>query len=127
MKVFATRTLTALALGIACFAIGCGPELIVQPRSSKVRRDLKTFDWAIAEYRTAHKALPKSLVDLTRAESGSAALIDADPEDLTDPWGEAYAYVRVRDTGYRVTCYGADGIPGGDGEDADITLDRSVK
>ena len=40
-----------------------------------------------------------------------------------DPWGHAYAYLspgQVNPQGYDLLSYGADGKPGGDGEDADI-------
>jgi len=41
-----------------------------------------------------------------------------------DPWGHPYLYVspgEVRETGYDLMTYGADGAAGGEGEDADIT------
>ncbi len=41
-----------------------------------------------------------------------------------DPWGAAYIYLspgQVNPTGYDLLTYGADGKPGGTGEDADIT------
>lgn len=40
-----------------------------------------------------------------------------------DPWGRAYVYTapgQVNPQGYDLLSYGADGKPGGDGEDADI-------
>ncbi len=40
-----------------------------------------------------------------------------------DPWGRAYLYMspgQVNPQGYDLLSYGADGKPGGDGEDADI-------
>lgn len=41
-----------------------------------------------------------------------------------DPWGHAYAYVApglVNPQGYDLVSHGADGKPGGDGKDADLT------
>lgn len=41
-----------------------------------------------------------------------------------DPWGAAYIYLcpgQVNPNGYDLLTYGADGKPGGTGEDADIT------
>ena len=41
-----------------------------------------------------------------------------------DPWGNPYLYVSPGDVnpqGYDLVSYGADGQPGGEGEDADIT------
>ena len=38
-----------------------------------------------------------------------------------DPWGNAYVYVSPGSNGdYDISSYGADGAPGGEGEDADI-------
>ena len=40
-----------------------------------------------------------------------------------DPWGRAYLYMfpgQANPTGYDLISYGADGLPGGDGENADI-------
>jgi general secretion pathway protein G len=38
-----------------------------------------------------------------------------------DPWGSAYVYVSPGSHGdYDISSYGADGAPGGEGEDADI-------
>jgi len=41
-----------------------------------------------------------------------------------DPWGRAYVYLspgQVNPQGYDLETYGADGKPGGEGEDADLT------
>lgn len=41
-----------------------------------------------------------------------------------DPWGHAYQYAspgRVNPTGYDLLSFGADGQPGGDGDNADVT------
>jgi len=39
----------------------------------------------------------------------------------TDPWGNAYVYVSPgAERDYEIISYGADGVPGGEGEDADI-------
>jgi general secretion pathway protein G len=38
-----------------------------------------------------------------------------------DPWGNPYAYVSPGQHGdYDISSYGADGVPGGEGEDADV-------
>jgi general secretion pathway protein G len=39
-----------------------------------------------------------------------------------DPWGNQYVYVSPGSAGaYDLMCYGADGAPGGTGEDADVS------
>lgn len=59
-------------------------------------------------------------------EQGLKALLGrpagAGPEDLIDPWGYPFQYHLIGN-GYRITCLGADGLPGGTGEDADIASD----
>ncbi|HEV2473166.1 MAG TPA: type II secretion system major pseudopilin GspG [Chthonomonadales bacterium] len=44
----------------------------------------------------------------------------------TDPWGNDYVYESPGPNGqdYLITSYGADGAPGGQGENADITSDQ---
>lgn len=38
-----------------------------------------------------------------------------------DPWGNAYVYVSpAAERDYEISSYGADGVPGGEGEDGDI-------
>ena len=40
-----------------------------------------------------------------------------------DPWGNAYSFTSPGEqnpTGYDLIAFGADGVPGGEGEDADI-------
>lgn len=54
------------------------------------------------------------------AEGWSGPYLDGDVVPL-DPWGNPFAYDFDRETGtFRVTSFGADGSPGGDGDDADI-------
>lgn len=66
-------------------------------------------------------------------EAGLAALIERPADDagrwagpyldsdtaLTDPWSNPYVY-RAAGAGYELLSFGADGAPGGEGENADI-------
>ncbi len=56
-----------------------------------------------------------------------ATLDDLVPEFLAtrpiDPWGRPLAYRGKPGGGYVLSCYGADGAPGGDGADADIVVE----
>lgn len=46
------------------------------------------------------------------------------PESLVDPWGNPYLYQRTGSArGFTISSLGADGQPGGDGDNADIVLD----
>ncbi len=63
-----------------------------------------------------HGALP------ARRRRASASLINAKVLDgvPVDPWGHPYVY-RYNNEHSGVVSYGADGVPGGEGENADIT------
>ena len=93
---------------------------------------------ALAQIELFEKALDQYRLDLQRypsAEQGLAALRarpDADPRWRgpylkralpADPWGRPYRYERPGPQGreYRVYSLGADGVPGGSGEDADLS------
>lgn len=47
-------------------------------------------------------------------------------DQLADPWGRNYLYVQPGPEGYpfEILSYGADGEPGGEGEDADLSSAR---
>jgi len=44
-----------------------------------------------------------------------------DEQWLIDPWGNSYDYKQMSSRKFLITCFGADGLPGGEGVDADIT------
>lgn len=93
------------------------------------RAQIDNLDKALTQYRLDTGHYPT-------ASQGLAALEAAPPgverwhgpylkQPLTrDPWGRAYVFNLLEDDGvppYRLLSYGADGRPGGDGNDADIT------
>ncbi len=41
---------------------------------------------------------------------------------LTDPWGNPYVYRSSGPNAFALTSYGADGVPGGTGESADLVV-----
>lgn len=60
---------------------------------------------------------PETLDELT-APRPSGSPVNRIP---TDPWGHAYVY-RLGKDGTELISYGADGVPGGEGEAADISI-----
>ena len=42
--------------------------------------------------------------------------------EVLDPWENPYVYRRLSARGFEIISYGADGVPGGEGDDADIRL-----
>jgi len=77
-------------------------------------------------YRMARNGYPASDVGLDALTDGKAKPADAfylGPDQLLDPWGRKYLYVSPGPNGhpFEVATYGADGQPGGDGENEDVS------
>lgn len=107
------------------------PNLINKTASAKIaaaKSDIATLSNALDMYRLDNDQYPTT-------EDGLQAL-RTQPSDApnwkgpyltkdipNDPWGNPYAYEAPGPNGdpYLITSYGADGQPGGDGDNADIT------
>lgn len=94
------------------------------------RRRVRFLAMAVERYRARNDALPKSLEELARGSEGRVAqLLDAEPKDA---WGNPIVYSlvaapedgsppsRAARRGYDLISYGADGVPGGEGDAADL-------
>ena len=95
----------------------------------KARADIATLDQAIELYRVEMLVYPST-------DQGLEALVEApaDPRLAAryreggyirrlpnDPWGNSYLYLQPGEHGqYDIYSLGADGRPGGEGQDADI-------
>jgi len=81
---------------------------------------LDTFRLDVGRYPTSEEGL-----QALRQKPGSLERWDGPylKKDLPlDPWGKPYNYKSPGDHGpYDITSYGADGVPGGDGDNRDIT------
>ncbi len=95
--------------------------ILARGRETKAKSDIKAIKEAITSYRTVHNVLPDSLDQLTQPDpkNFNETYIE-EGNELTDPWGNAYVYQRESNSKFTIICYGADGIPGGEGEDADF-------
>ncbi len=100
-----------------------------QARMTKVKHDLRTIEQALDMYRMDNFRYPTT-------DQGLQALVEqptSPPEPRNwkpymrslpkDPWGGEYQYLAPDDAGGRVRVYtlGADGRPGGEGENAEIS------
>lgn len=118
--------LTLLASVVAPNLLGRADEA----RVSKARADFAAIESALALYRLDNYNYPTS-------EQGLMALVEKPtmaPEPANwreegyleeapvDPWGNEYLYLRPGQDGrkFDIFSYGADGVQGGDGVDADI-------
>ena len=80
---------------------------------------IKNMEGAIANYRMNHNKIPDDLSELTQPDPDN--FNDAYMEEIPlDPWGNPYEYKRLSGSKYELISLGADGMPGGEGEDADI-------
>ncbi len=86
------------------------------------KQQISHFKTALINYRVKFKRFPT-------VEEGLQALVDNE-KDLNfldrdevplDPWGNAYVYKLEGSRDFEIISYGADGQPGGDGIDADIS------
>lgn len=80
----------------------------------------------LEKYRLEHGAWPGNEQGLSVLTDGSAtpeASYYLGPGQLDDPWDRPLLYIAPGPNGhpYEITSYGADGRPGGEGEDADIS------
>jgi general secretion pathway protein G len=50
--------------------------------------------------------------------------LDGAPPAPNDPWGNPYLYTKQGSSKYLISSLGADGAPGGQGEDQDLTSDN---
>ena len=79
----------------------------------------------LEKYRLEHDAWPtndQGLAVLTNDRAAPTASYYLNPGQLLDPWRQSYLYVTPGPRGhpYEVLSYGADGQPGGEGENADV-------
>lgn len=103
---------------IGVMTAGVGIAVMNSLHSAKVsqaRADFKTIENGLKLYQTKKGKLPDT-------GSGLKALMDQgilDKQPL-DPWGNEYVYMNEAGKAV-ITSYGADGGPGGEGNDRDIS------
>jgi general secretion pathway protein G len=98
-----------------------------QARTDTARLQLDQLVTALDLFRIDVKRLPSSeeglraLVEMPAGASGWRGPYLRKSEALMDPWGKAFLYARPGQHGeYDLASYGADGRPGGSGEDLDV-------
>ena len=103
-------------------------------KMSRAKRDLSTLKVAVQMFRLEEGRLPHKGEWPDFLTNGSPRHRDAYIEEdfLTDgkamdPWGKAYIYTRISSRRFDIISHGADGAPGGRGDDADISLRKKGK
>ena len=108
-----------------------GPQVLNQLGGAKSKSagiQIRDFEQALELYKLDVGKFPRSeqgLDALVRQPSGVKGWNGPylkKTELPEDPWGNAYQYKISRaGSGFEITSFGADGRPGGEGEDADIS------
>lgn len=96
----------------------------------KARADIALLAQAVEHYRIDNRSYPPATAGLSALERPPASLARPDryrsggyvQRMPADPWGQPYQYAAPGRDGaaYEIFSYGADGAPGGEGENADI-------
>lgn len=101
------RRMLAIAMLLAPAAVVADGEA---PRRQTAQR-LERLAIEVKEFKDATGELP--------ASKDGVEAITSEPELLVDEWGNPIRYLRVAG-GYWLLSWGADGAPGGEGDDADV-------
>lgn len=92
---------------------------------TNAQAQISLFKTAMMSYRIAHKKFPSSAEGLNALISNEKGRSFLDAKQVpSDPWGNPYIYTSEGGSSYIIVSYGADGVPGGTGEDADISSDN---
>lgn len=118
------------------YAAGCAavvvaalwPKPICGPRTrgaDRIPRELERLCSAAREFRALHGRWPTSIVDHWTDEVDETD-VDAVDGPRLDPWRRAYVLQHLDGDAIRFGSLGIDGMPGGEGEDADVWSDVLV-
>ena len=117
-----TAVLALMAIVAGIVTLGVRP-LMVKGKQDAARTEISTIASALEAFYAAHGRHPTNEEGLQvlrgKSDKLTEPLLTRDP---VDPWGHAYQYnAPGRDGPYDVVSFGADGRPGGEGGDSDLS------
>ncbi len=121
MVVIAIIAMLAGAVGFAMFSA------LDDANVSKAKAEISTFKTALIAYRITFKKLPSTSDGLDSLVNNEKRNFLDLKEVPMDPWGNPYVYTLEGDGSFTIVSHGADGTPGGDGINADISSDSLNK
>ena len=130
-RAFTLIELLVVMIIISMLAALVGPKMFKKLGKAKIQAaegQIHLFEMALDTYRLDTGRYPEKLEDLVNKPGGEdfwdgPYLKKGIPKD---PWGNNYHYARSGDD-YVLQSYGADGQPGGEGEDADVPPDNEMQ
>lgn len=111
-----------LGLLAATLTVGLSGR-IGKARHEIARTQIAQIAGAVETFRLDRRRLPSPSEGLGVLTAPADAPYFLEAGKLLDPWGKAYLYLVPGPDGqpFEVVTYGADGQPGGDGENADLS------
>ncbi|MCP4093147.1 MAG: type II secretion system major pseudopilin GspG [Planctomycetes bacterium] len=111
-----------LILGLVISTVGPSVWNALFSSQSKVAgNQIRLFHSTLDQYKLEVYSFPESLDELTEPNPTTGQpFIKIIP---LDPWKNEYDYEKDSEGNPFITCYGADGEPGGDNENQDITTE----
>lgn len=102
-------------------------KIFPKGREARVKTDLLAIESAIDLFKMENNGkLPENLGRLVEPDSNGQRYIKDKESVPLDPWDHEYFYNVQPNGTYDLGSYGADGQPGGDGENGDVTL-KSIR
>ena len=106
---------------------GSQPGPAAPSPSARAKVDLLAIEMAIDLFKMENNGkLPANLAVLVAPDANGQTYIKGATSVPLDPWGHEYFYIAQPNGAYDLGTYGADGHPGGDGANADITM-KSIR
>ncbi len=88
-----------------------------------VKAEIAMLEAAVVEYAMRNERRYPETLDVLMTPDRDGYRYIKQAELPVDPWGNEYVYQAPtrEDPVPHITCYGRDGVPGGEGADADVT------
>jgi general secretion pathway protein G len=123
IEILVVITLIGLIAGLVA------PKIMQQFDEGKIKltgSKISVLRDVLDRYRMHHNAYPDTLnVLLEPSDKNLGDSYLDDPAKLRDAWDQDFTYVKSSSRKYEIISFGADGLEGGEGADADITSDKS--